>query len=159
MLRHEKLDLVNINMKEKKTNQTSAPGQSKQNSVLPNSNHNIYKCKGQTWLFITFHPAVPPSTFSGIYISQEDGSSFCCQPTYQISYYFFFIVRPVLKIIKTNISKYKRAAILYSESSIKTLCRCDNERNNHFPFDLVYLDAQQHKTLKDENSCGKDGYD
>jgi hypothetical protein len=73
--------------------------------------------------------------------------------------YFFFIVRPVLKIIKTNISKYKRAAILYSESSIKTLCRCDNERNNHFPFDLVYLDAQQHKTLKDENSCGKDGYD
>lgn len=68
-------------------------------------------------------------------------------------FFFFFIVRPVLKIITTNISKYKRAAILYNgSSSIKTLCRCDNERNNHFPFDLVYLDAQQHKTLKDENS-------
>lgn len=87
-----------------------------------------------------------------VYISQEDGSSFCCQPTYQISHFLFFIVRPVLKIITTNISKYKRAAILYNGSSIKTLCRCDNERNNHFPFDLVYLDAQQHKTLKDENS-------
>ena len=68
-------------------------------------------------------------------------------------FFIFFIVRPVavLEIITTNISKYKRAAILYSESSIKTLCRCDNERNNHFPFDLVHLDAQQ-KTLKDEKS-------
>ena len=106
-------------------------------------------------MFITFHPAIPPSTFSRVYISQEDGSSFCCQPhiRFLILFLFFFIVRPVavLKIITTNISKYKRAAILYSESSIKTLCRCDNERNNHFPFDLVHLDAQQ-KTLKDENS-------